>query len=318
MGTASGQEARGQVIVVVALLLAVVFVALAVILNSAIYAENLSTRETADSIEASGAVSEAADDVEAAIRRVNADADRSHEVLGTNLTAIVDARANASTDRHAVRGAAYSLSLVGTTNGTQIRQNTSRAFTNETGSGSWNLTEDAENVRDFRLNVSRDTLEETNESGLGADDPFYVYAHNGSGEWRAYVYRDDETGDVNVTVEADGEIQRTCRVADVETARIDLTAGTLEGTPCETLALSEWKEDEWEAVGYRNVDAGEENVTGTYGLVVRDATIPDGYAEAPDSPFTADAIYDAEIEVAYVRSDITHNRTVRVVPGAEA
>ena len=40
---------RGQILVIVGLLIAVIFVALALVLNSAIFAENLSTRETADS-----------------------------------------------------------------------------------------------------------------------------------------------------------------------------------------------------------------------------------------------------------------------------
>lgn len=319
MGPPGEQAERGQVIVIVALLLAMAFVALALILNSAIYAENLSTRETADSIAVSGAVSAAERDVEGAIREVNGNHGTDYSDLEDTLEEIIGVRGTASTDRHATRGAAYTLSHVETTDGTQVRQNVSRNFTNGQHTSTWTIAENANRIRDFGVTVSGTHLSEYSEGNVDQNRDFHVYADNGTEPWRAFVYKDGDG--VNVTLTVDGETQGTCRTSSTTDVTVDFTEGTLDGSSCDDLALSAHRDGSWNEIGYNNTLDDDDNpqVTGTYGLVLEDATTDStDYAETPDSPFAVDAIYDAEIEVTYARSDITYDRTIRVVPGAEA
>lgn len=318
MGSNAGQADRGQVIVVVALLLATAFVALALILNSAIYAENLSTRETADSIAVSGAVSAAERDVEGAIRQVNGDHGTLYTDLEDNLEDIIHDRRDASTDRHATRGAMYDLTFVDATDGTQVRQNVSRNFTNEQGDSTWTIVEGANGVRDFRVNVSETDLVKNAEGNVDRDADFHVFADNGTSSIRAYIYDNDG---VNVTVTVDGEELNTCETETTSHVVVDLTEGTLGGTSCEALSLTTHQDEDWDAIGYNNTldETDDPQVTGGYGLVVKDGVIEStDFASIPNSPFAVDAVYDATIEVTYARSDITYDRTIRIVPGAEA
>ncbi|MFW6046166.1 MAG: hypothetical protein ACOC8O_04845, partial [Natronomonas sp.] len=271
------------------------------------------------SIAVSGAVSAAERDVGVAIREVN----RNHGTVYSDpkeiLGEIIDVRGTASTDRHATRGAAYTLSVVDATEGTQVRQNVSRNFTNDQLDSNWTIAENANRIRNYQVTVSGTGLSEYSERTLDASQDFHVYADNGIDPWRAFIYKDG--GGVNVTVTVDGEIQGTCRTSSTSDVTVDFTEGTLDGATCEDLALSAHRDGVWNAIGYNNTLDGADNpqISGTYGLVLRGATIDaKDYAETPDSPFEVPAIYEAEIEVTYARSDIMYDRTIRVVPGAEA
>lgn len=301
MGRAFERQTNGQVIIIVALLIAMVFVTLAVILNSAIYAENLSTRETADSIEVSGAIAETVHDIDVAMVTVNAEHGDSIEKKNEKFEEIVTYRGDAATTRHATGGAVFSVDLLDTVDGTKLVQNeSSKTFENPTGNSDWNLTESADTIRDFQLEVS---VEENEE--------FRIIFGNETDEWKILVEQ-DENNEYHVTSKENGAAVETCSVEASTEISINLTPGSINGDPCHSLSLENY---DWNYIGFQNGDQAE----GTYSVLVpNEEYVAENFNEVGQSPFAAPAVYAAELEITYQRSDIYLTRTLVVGHGSEA
>ena len=172
-------RSRGQIILVAALGIAVTLVALALITNTAIYTENLATRETVDAQDATAyenAVEDSASGLLALANRYNA---TDHEDIHDQFTADVVNVTNATAIESARHGHLVRTAVVDTTNGSRIAQDPSSEFTDEDGTENWTLATDVEQTRRFELNISDDL------SDLDDDDGYY---DDGSG------YYDDKIG----------------------------------------------------------------------------------------------------------------------------
>ncbi|WP_229109696.1 DUF7261 family protein [Halapricum desulfuricans] len=303
-GSADGSASRGQVMLIAGFVLAVAFLAVAVMLNAVIYSENLATRdEDARGAEAIAYRADMVDGAEQLIEYANANrstfANRTGEFNESarsmyNSTALLQ-----STD-----GIATDLAVTGVTRGTFIGQfNASRDLRNASGDPDWKLADDVKGTRAFRINITdQDALED------GAGNRFTVRVTDGN-TWSAEIY--DDGG--NTTVDVDGA--GSCTVGS--TPEIDLTAGTVDGSPCEALAFGEDVSAPY-SIEFENADA----IAGNYSLVVNSTEYEDdnydgtNYHNDRDSPFVDDeAIYAATLRLRHESPDHVYATDATVVPG---
>ena len=327
---------RGQLLVIVGLILAVSFIGLAVALNAAIFSENLSTRESVDAEEAAAYTA----DVEPAID------DAYDETNDGSAATVADARGKftallgeweTAREREAAReGADFGLDRTAHV-GWRLEQDANRSFTpaNDADATDWTVAGDARDVAGFRLNVSRDDLYD----GVGnfstlENDAFQVNVSNGTDYWELYVFRDSGNSTV-VVYEGDpddpddlGDLLSepdSCAVT-TDRAVVDLRAATLDGDDCDALAFDDDLEGNV-SVRYENVqDGGTERVNGTYRVVVNgsDAVAttggqPDRFnATGGSAPTAAAIVYAVSYDAHYRRNDVVHDRAGRYAPRAEA
>ena len=306
-----GDEDRGQLFLVGALSLAVLFVVLALLMNTAIYTENIATRGTGsgtgEAIRYGQAVRAGTAGL---VGYVNAHHNSSYGALDANLTAGVDTMSDATSVHYAYEGARADAALVSTVNGTRIaHDNGTRAFTNESGTADWTLASSVDGTRAFRLNVTRGDL------AGGASSAFRVNVSNGTHTWRAYVYNDGDT--VAVKVENDSEdlsTEQCLAPNEADHTVVDLTRGTVGGEPCPLLDFGRGISGPY-SIGFENGD----QATGTYGLVVDEPALADDpndvfFDDASNSPYATPAIYSATVEVRYEGPQITYRTNVTVAP----
>jgi hypothetical protein len=179
MGASHTVRERGQLILVGALSLAIVLVGLALVLNSAIYAENFATRANqGEAGRITQLEQEAVQGAGASMQHHHHDADShaSYTNLVNNFEASVDEWADMVVQDSARRGQYVDATTTGTyTNGTRIAQDDGSTFepkesdailevdllSSLTGSLTteyWAVTPDASQVRDFSMTVDHDRL----------------------------------------------------------------------------------------------------------------------------------------------------------------
>lgn len=286
---------RGQIIVIAALLIAVLFVGLALILNSGIYAENLSTRgetSTSDAMTVESVTGERLGTaVDAANYRLDETAD--YATRRSHIRENVSDWDRLMSRREARNGRTYSTEVTGMTNGTRVNQSTMDDFepanssllsADPLGLGSdtnWQAANES-NVRDFEMTVRRGSLREVDtdlateleyllKDALTGSDRFWT-EFEGNDTYRMFLLDDNGNGSVAVVVteyneSGDDELVGTCSVdasslSDNVTVRI--TDAELEG-PSETR----------DCPALRAVDGGQQNlyyagvdhVEGTYRFI---------------------------------------------------
>lgn len=310
---------RAQLFLIGALALSVIFVVLAVLLNTAIYTGNIATRDpgpgTGEVVEYE---SEAASMADTTITTVNVRNNSSYSELRSaygDTIAVWSETANAHTvadlaDAH--------LSVVTTNRGSKIAQEQPSAFTDDSGGVNWTVANNS-TARAFRMNVSRSTLGDVDIIDLA--DTFYVGFNDSNGEWKAYVYQEDLS---NVSVDVfhpDGsQVGSTCSVdagADGH-ALVELSTARVGGQPCPALTELFQGLSAPYTVTYNNTEdgSGNEQINGTYSVVV-DRPVDDletGADEDPGEPYAAPALYSADLQVTYRSSVVYYRTNLRIAP----
>lgn len=295
---------RGQLILVSALGLAVLFVTLALILNTAIYTENLASRSgdhggATDAVRYQAAASDAIGDL---LDYVNTNNHTSHSTLQSNLTDGVAAFRNHSSRLFSGSDRAVETNLESTTNGTRIEQTDgTRNFTDTNGDGNWTLATKVNHSREFRVNVTRSALNTL--SGL----PFTILVNDGSSSWQMNLTKDGS--DIVVSTK-----ETTCSVTG-DSAWINVTAGTVSGTDCENFSFASGVTDPYD-ITYENAS----NAEGTYHVIVDNQTVanspgPHLVGDGSGQPFAAHAIYSTNVSVDYETTRLFYNATFRIAPG---
>lgn len=303
-------DARGQILLVTALILGITFVALALILNSAIFTENLASR--GDTTGADDVVTyhhnleRGLGDVVAYETR-NASSGETHDtVFGRIDTAVSDADAML-VRRHARNGVMSNATVGDVDNGTRIFQtNHSRNFTDGTGTENWTVASDVSGTRAFRMDVHG-----ASATCSGVADCFTVNVSDGTDHWRVFV-SETTAGEIEVQVD-DGTDTESCGVVDEPQVPIDVTGGTVNGTNCGALAFSDAPGDGYD-VRFENADA----IAGTYSLVVDDesiATTPPIQFVSGSDPSVAAAVYELTLEYDFRSTEIVVGTELRVAPG---
>ncbi|NHN58345.1 MULTISPECIES: hypothetical protein [Halorussus] len=343
--TDAGGRDRGQLVLVGALTLAVSLVAVAVVLNSAIYTENLASRSDDAGVGAAVDVRESVrDGVGGLTDRANENhaGDDYATLYGTRLpTALADWRPMAVRHR-AVAGRTFRVTRARGMEGTRIAQDGVAEFTPRTAGAdplgyaapNWLVAAPVE-VRQFRLaEVSASDL--TGASAPfdpeTASDVFYVEVREatGSNEWQVALY--DAGGGVGVMVRDEDQESAVGSCAADGTATVDLTGATVDGRACEPLSFLD-EANGPVAVYYVNGD----DVAGTYELTVDRAghrtddplkdRVDDAnyglhcegptYADGPGSgsPYATAAVYSATVEFRYDSESVTYETDVRAAAG---
>ncbi|WP_129115089.1 hypothetical protein [Halegenticoccus tardaugens] len=308
---------RAQFFAVAGLTLAIVFVVLVLLLNTAIFTQNLATRSAGsdggEAIEFRATVVDAVGEVvEAENRRPHGDYAGVDDAVEAGIGEI-DNRTSA---RFAGRGVAVGVEngSVATTAGTLVYQDEDGEFVYDDGEEEtdWTLVEDADETRAFTLDFDADDLSETSAP---EDDAFRVAFDDGGDERYVYAYRDGD--DVVVAAADDPDAPPGDPVCAVEpngdgAVTLDLTGERLVGADdadCDGL----WPSMSGYDVRYERGD----EAAGRYELTVAgeegDRVAFDDEADAGVD--AVPAAYDATVPVRYESADVRFETTVRVAPG---
>lgn len=309
---------RSQLLLVTAFLLAVSFVVLALVVNSAIFTENIATRDdVAGSHEALEYRAELQQSIGTLLTAVNDNGTLDE----TDLDAAVDSLSTEGVALQSTQGRLLETTVTSVETGaTRIAQtNASRTFNSSDNRRDWALTDDnVESVRNVWLNLS--------DVGTG---PFSLVANDtdtAGADWRLQVTENASNPDrIDVTVTVDGGPDRQC-VRDHDNATvIDVTAATVAGEPC--LALGQLQDNtgssQWIGANigdafrleFENADA----VTGRYSAVIGTTgsanTTALATSQQSDEPFAVDAIYSVTVDYAFYTSAVGYETEIRVAPG---
>jgi len=317
-GSGDGPRDRAQLVLVTALALATALIALVLLVNTAIYAENLATRDPdvgdEDALSYEAAV---VDGVGGVMDHENDEEYDDYAAVRRNVTAgivALDAQLSRTNVERGI-GASINRSTVDYREGQLIRQtNASRAFTSGINvTTDWTVASDVEHARKYAATVDDSNLVTTDAENASSDGAFHVYL-DGANDWKAYLYLNG-AGEIAVAVEPGGTTTATevCSVAAPE-ATVDFTAGTLAGEPCEGLTWAEGIGSDRYDVNYRNGD----RASGTYNLTVPVSAGGAVGAElndpVGDSPYHVPAVYSTTAEIVYRSPELEYRATVRVAP----
>lgn len=321
---AAGGRERGQVLLVGGLAVAVAFVALALVLNSVIFTENLATRDATSTLESGVEGRAAADDLIAGtVRRINVDneANATHATLASDLRDATGRWADFRTRQAATGGGSTALAVDSAVPGWRIRQtNASRNFTaggSIAGQDTWRLAAGVPETAVFEMNLSRSSLS-TAAAGTtraaATEEAFHVAVDEpgASGFWRVYIFQGATTQQTYLLVEEpDEEFQDNVGVTHAEWAttacgrvnldhvRVDVDDALMAGQPCQELRFFQSLNESYDVYyndTMEDVLSDGPRVRGTYELFVNTSTVDHTpyYAMADGrSPFTQTAISTA-------------------------
>jgi len=304
----SGRLERAQLLLVTALALAVILVTVALLLNAAIFTENVATRDTtADGPEAIELRGEIVQAIGEAIETENREGSGNPAAVESDIEAtepLVDReRAREGT----IATLSHDPNEIET--GKLLRYNDSnggqRAFS-AAGTHNWTLVDNMGLARAFTVEVEPDTLNETTAESSG--DVFGVRFSNATeGDETLHIYKDEQDDHLAVARAVDGETpERLCGIehggASVD---IDITGDRLSTdeavVDCHRTLWPEYKPDSIEFV---TIDEEE----GTASV-----TVDDEDAES-DIEGTA-AVYSATVDISYQTTDLTFETAARIAPG---
>lgn len=301
-----GDSGGGQILVISALMLAVLFVGLALILNGAIYAENVASRQTTSTGDPVAMAEETEDRLQRAAEAANWNDD---DLPYSDRRSMVEDSVG-TWDRQlgsdgARRGVAVSGRLEGTTEGVRVSQRDPGDFMpadedldqylldqtiDPLGLGdrtNWLVAPDV-NTRSLKVGVNRTDLEDIDEGYLDTFEnwldtlldgstAFWIQIQDGSTTWRVYLFdvqNEDEVATVVTSDDGDETVEGVCQVRG-EWVTLDTSDGVLRGdetTDCPVLSF------------YDDLDShnmywvGADEVNGTYHFI----------ADKPETQFRSD------------------------------
>jgi hypothetical protein len=303
---------RGQILVIVGLLIAVMLVALAIVLNAAIFAENLSTRETADSEKPSSYAADTGSTVASVYNRTNDNDTRKAVYANTSFNESFETWADSRSDTAAENGALFVVDWT-TYVGWRLEQDEDRSFTpaNDNSTTEWTVADGVQNISAFELNVNRTKLNDSADTGA-----FRLNVSNGTTDWELYVYQDSTNGEVVVSQGDPSSSSQKCRQV-TDRAVIDLRNETFDGTDCSSaLDFSSAVTGTLE-IRYENANvSGDERVNGTYTLVVNGSdAVATNTTDHPErfnvsgktTPTATAVVYAVRYDTRYQRKEVVHD-----------
>jgi hypothetical protein len=313
-GAEAGDRDRGQLFLVGALSLAVVFVALALVLNSAIYTENLATREAdigADETLTFVAATE--DAVGDLVRYENANRGSVDATFVQAGVASIDDR---SRQFHARHGRWTAVRYVSLQQGTQLLQDVDRQYTSTAGANAdWELASGVSQMRSFQQRVEVGSLTDRSLVGTLIGSPVFrtVVTGQSGDSYTVFLWRDAGANEAYVTVRDPSGTERTCThtydtTTDVVT--VDVTDGTFAGARCPPLEFFDAIDPPY-TIEYVEGD----EVSGTWDLVVSGTPTAANYGAPGDGPYTQAGIYSVTVDVTARSSEVTFETRLVVQPG---
>jgi len=327
----STRRDRGQIVLLAAFALAVAFVVLALVVNSAIFTENLATREeVAGSDDALDHRYEVQTNVEELILAANA-----NNSYDGDLEPNIESMGEEGRDQQATLGRIANVKDVQLADGIKIAQDQPRNFTSNETSEDWTVAKDVEKIRNLQMNVTDlDDLPDWDPLNPIPLDPFQLAVSNSSVEWNMTVSDEIDLsgGDIAITVQTpDGDTASCERDIDGEYATIDVTGGLVNGTACPALSQLDDGTEMWLGTGvepdpeyeieFRNGD----EINGTYSFIVDGGATEgneDYFGDPPDEPYYKDGtdldntvIYSVDLTYEYYTPSVGYETDIRVAPG---
>jgi hypothetical protein len=313
---------RGQLLLIAAFIVAVSFVALALVVNSAIFTENLATR---DDVAGSEDALEHRHEVEQSVEETINEINQNNTILDDYSTANLDTPVRENVERIArqtglqqsAQGRVVDIEYLGWVQGIKVAQDDQRTFTNESGEQDWLVMDTVSDTRRMRFNLTTPPSVDLTSS------PFEMDVYDGVNEWSLRIAEDSViSGDVVVEVDRPGEPPETCTSEFDGFLVIDVTAGTIGGEPCHALTRLTDGTPMWFASGvgpgYEIEFNNGHRIEGTYSFVV-DAGALEGdsrnFGSPGSGPYTKDAVYSATVLYQYHTEDVGYETPVQVVPG---
>lgn len=312
---------RGQILLIAAFALAVTFVALALVVNSAIFTENLASRgEVAGSSEALLYQHQVRQGVGGAMAFANI---YNESNLAASLRESISDVGRIGGLQQATAGQLVNVSYRGQTGGTRIADNESgwSTFEGQSGSDDWQLGDRVDRTR--KLQITTDYGELPSSS-----DKFKLVANESGTDtniWSVEIWKSSP----NVVIEVDpvSGSPAECR-HDVFTAgefQIDITKGVVNGERCHALTRTGtagtpmWFANGLSGTSYNISIENGDQIRGNYSMVITPrgswngthlATTP-----SPGSPFRSDAVYSTTVDYLFVTPGVDYEAEIRVAPG---
>lgn len=316
---------RGQLLLVTAFGVAVMLVALALILNTSIYTENVATRGSditggKDAIRYRAVTEET---TRSTLQFANYNNNSSDQELRNTIGWTIENYSEATGDQQARDGIVTNTTLSDTTNGTRV-YNTSDGtgnFSDATGARNWTVVQNTR-VRNFTIEAEETSLTDKSPTDVGdlsvGDPAFRINVTADVDDWyRIYIYKDGTDLKVTVEGESGGTTvpEQTCtRTAWGSTAEIDITAGTVEGSNCETLQRvadipGNSYDVDFNLTREDTLLTSSNTIEGNYSLVAETTSV------SSDPPNADDALYSATVHVVYESKRLYYETDIRVAPG---
>ena len=315
MADLSGDDAaRGQLLLVTGFAIAVAIIALVLLLNTAIYTENLATRSVdtgeSDAIAYRDAVERS---LWPTVSGVNDGDDVTRTERIRNASARVDRVAELNARRHLLEGTAATVTNRTYHDGTRLTQTDPNRTVTPAGAPStanWTVATDVDDVRAAELNVTG-SLEPTADP----DEAFSLAVSNDTGdEWRVHVF-DDGGAEVDVTY-PNGTTQAVCSGQFSGPPTMNLSAGTINGSACSPLAFEEHLKPPYDTI---RVTYGNRS-TVTYEMTVNTtlSTADPNFQDSPSStaPYEVPVVYSMHADIVYESAELTYR--ARIYAGPEA
>lgn len=297
---------RGQLLLVTALALAVILVAVALLLNAAIFTENVATRDTttqgAEAIELRGELVAAVGDL---IETENRQGDGST----TNVTDGIEAMGPLVDRERARQGVIANLTRNGSvTPGKLLRwtdPDTHQRF--DPTHSNWTLVEGLSDSRAFTLNLS----DINSDPGAGniESNAFGVRFINSSNEnATTYFYEDGDQIIVEQATESTDPSQQCAIEHNGKNTTVDLTGDRLStNSSVVDCYRGLWPDFDPDKIQFRNGEAA----TGTFAFTVDDGSTPTTDSAVQNTT----AVYSAAVDIGYQSSELNFETTVTVAPG---
>lgn len=343
-----GDRNRGQLILIAAFALAVTFVALALVVNSAIFTENLASRgETGGSADALTLRHDVEMGVGRSIESANVYNTSSQSELEKGVNEGIGNVNTAFSKQNAAGTAIVNVSEPGSvTYGSRVVQNESggRHFGPNNQpllANEWTVmygvqrvtasSEPGNGTRTFTMNVSK--VPNTYTSAFTVTAYNYTTPDGSAEKWEMRIW--GSTTNILAGTDLNIEVRKTstgtdesCTVeVDREYATIDVTGGTVAGEPCDALRKGSFDGRFSNGVGQKyniTYENGDE-IKGNYSLVTAnnsaanmDAPNLNDSDDANDeraSPYVTEAVYDVTVQYVYKSPKLDYETKIRVAPG---
>lgn len=303
----SRRRSRGQLIIITGLVIAVSLVALTLLLNTAIFTENLASRGTAvggeNALEYQHTAKVTTADLMIAVNNQELD---SFPKAETNVSDGINTFDQTQTERYTEVGTSVNIMNISFHEGERLRQtNASRNFTNSSFVADWQLASNVGDIRRFTL-----SFHSVNQTSNPETEAFAINMSNG--DWILYVHNDtDPTLKItNGTVTT----EEICNPGSDFPLQLNLTAATVNGEYCSDLEFRDSINPDYSIDFERGGD-----VTGTYNITINGtgSVVKNFNSVGEDSPYSFPVVYSSHFDVRFETEELTYRSTVRVAPGEQ-
>ncbi|KAB1191154.1 MULTISPECIES: hypothetical protein [Haloferax] len=317
------RDDRGQLLLVGAFILAILLVALAMVLNAAIYTETYAAQgndraDVFDTVQYRGDTEGA---LEGLVATVNDRQYITRSDARANLTAGIGDWDTINAREQAATGRATSLTFDESdihvlTNVSQT--NDSLSFTNNSTEPDWAVVENVTDTQSFTLAVAPTdvgiTEADSNDTAVLESSAFHVEVVNNSTTWNVYVFQ--WSSNLTVAVESSdspGLDTYNTTYTSGELVELNFTNASIDGTDAPILQFYGDVSGEY-TLNFSNGD----NATGNYTLVVDgDVVTPDDYSDDPAAGPTARAVVtQLDVTLRYEMQNLSYETPISVTGGA--